>query len=64
MATSADPQPGPQPGDYVRHPYGRGRQSTSRVKSTDADTVTVTRRGKNYTYPRGQVSRTVTGENR
>jgi hypothetical protein len=46
----------PQPGDYVRHPYGRNGHSTSRVTKVENGTVTVTRRGKNYTFPLAQVT--------
>lgn len=46
----------PAPGDYVRHPFGRGSHSTSRVVKVEGDTVIVTRRGKKSSFPLAQVT--------
>ena len=40
-----------QVGDEVRHPFGRGGHSTSRVSGVGDNTVTVSRRGKKSTHP-------------
>ncbi len=56
-ARDAGPGSKPAAGDYVEHPFGRGRRSTSRVRRVEGDNVVVTRRGKNYTYPLSQIRR-------